>query len=95
MGEPLGKNGTTKIQVDRTINVPDTKVYLSKNVYDRINKYGNGNNIAVIHCLCRQWHKMVNKTCRFELPSEACIGVGDFTKYLVDYGFGKYHCCPK
>ena len=55
MGEPLGKKGARKIQVDRTVKVPETEVYLSKNVYDLIDKYGNGNNIAVIHCLCRQY----------------------------------------
>ena len=80
----------TKITVDRPIKVPETKVYPSDSVYELIDKHGDGNDIAVVHCFCRQWHKMVDEPCRLNFPSEACIVIGVFTRHVVDYGIGRY-----
>ena len=80
----------TTIEVNRTIETPGATVYHSKSVLELIEKYGDENKIAVIHCFCRQQHKMLDEPCRFDFPSEACIVIGDTTKPVVDYGIGKY-----
>ena len=88
--QPDEDKKATKITVHRPVKVPETKVYLSDNVYELIEKHGDGNDIAVVHCFCRQWHKMVDEPCRFSFPSEACIVIGVFARHVVDYGIGRY-----
>ncbi len=88
--QPDETKKATKITVDRPIKVPETKVYPSDSVYELIDKHGDGNDIAVVHCFCRQWHKMVDEPCRLNFPSEACIVIGVFTRHVVDYGIGRY-----
>jgi len=81
---------TIHIEVNRQVKIPDMKVVPTRDVYELINMYGERNQIALIHCFCRQWHKMVNEPCRFDLPAEACIALGKVTKYAVNYGIGRY-----
>jgi len=88
--QPNETKKTVSIHVDRKLEVPATKVFPAKSVFELIEKYGDSNKIALVHCFCRQWRKMVNEPCRFDLPSEACIVIGDMTKYIVDYGIGRY-----
>ncbi len=78
------------VKLNRQINANDTEIYPSKSVFELIEKYGNKNEIAVVHCFCRQWKKMVGDPCRFDYPPESCIVIGKFTKYTVDYGIGRY-----
>ena len=81
---------TVKIDVDRELEVPATKVFPTKSVYELIEKYGDSSKIALVHCFCRQWRKMVNEPCRFSFPAESCMAIGDFTKHIVNYGIGRY-----
>lgn len=90
INQPDKTNKKRQVIVDRAIALPETKVYPTKTIYELIDKYGKDNRIALVNCFCRQWRKMVNEPCRFNLPSEACIVIGDATRYVVNYGIGRY-----
>jgi ferredoxin len=81
---------TIQIDVQKKLKTPETKIYPFQSVYELIEKYGDKNKIAVVHCFCRQWRKLVGESCRFDLPAESCIVIGDASKYVVDYGIGRY-----
>ncbi len=75
------------IEIDQTIEAPPTKVYPSYGVNELIEKYGDS--IAVKYCFCRQWRKLVDDPCRFELPSEICLSFGNQTKKYLETGIGR------
>jgi ferredoxin len=89
-GEHVETAPTRKIEVNRLVDVKETEVYPSTSVRDLIEKHGNANNIAVVHCFCRRWRKMVGEPCGLGFPSESCMVIGRFTKQVVDYGIGRY-----
>ncbi len=80
---------TVTIDVDHEVDVPVTKVYPTWDVLELIEKYGDRNEICVIHCFCRHYHELIDEPCRFNIPSESCITIGKFTKYLAKYGLGR------
>ena len=83
-----GKRAT--LQVGKTIDLEPMKVYPAKAVEDLIEKHGDGNSIAVIHCFCRQYHKMIDEPCRFEHPEQSCIAIGSLSRYAVDTGIARF-----
>ena len=90
INQPEEKEKKRHIAMDQAVEVPETKVYPTKTIRELIEKYGEDNQIAVVHCFCRQWRKMLNEPCRFNIPSESCVVIGTATKYVVDYGIGRY-----
>ena len=86
--EPKNKE-TKDIKMDESLEVPETKVLTSKTVDDLIEEYGNDNNLAVTHCLCRIAHKIQDDPCRLDLPEEAHIWVGKFADHFVNNGLGR------
>lgn len=84
------KAKTIQVDVQQKIKIPETKIYPTKSVYELIEKYGNKNQIAVVHCFCRQWRKFVGEPCRFKHTDESCIAIGSITKYAVNYGIARY-----
>jgi ferredoxin len=88
--QPGQPTRTREVKVGRSLEVPATRVFPAKNVNELIEKYGESNEIALVHCFCRQWRKMVGEACRFELPYESCIAIGSVSKYIVNYGIGRY-----
>lgn len=81
---------TIQVDVQEKIKIPETKIYPTKSVYELIEKYGDKNQIAVVHCFCRQWRKFMGEPCRFKHADESCIALGEITKYAVNYGIGRY-----
>jgi ferredoxin len=81
---------TVHIDVNQKVAAPPTKVYPFHSVFELIERYGDRNQIALIHCFCQQWRKMVDEPCRFEQPPESCMALGNLTKYIVNYGIGRY-----
>jgi len=81
---------TLQVDVHQQIKIPETKIYPTQSVYELIEKYGDNNQIAVVHCFCRQWRKFMDEPCRFEHSDESCIVLGGFTKYAVNYGIARY-----
>jgi ferredoxin len=79
-----------KLKVDRKVKVPEAEVHHTGRVYDLIEKHGDANAVAVVHCFCRQWRKMVEEPCRFDFPAEACMIIGEGSKHVVKSGVGRY-----
>lgn len=86
-----GKSGKkSSISVNRTLQPELSSVHPTRSVSELIEKYGDHHNIALMHCLCRQWHRMIDEPCRFDIPSESCMAIGMYTRQIVDYGIGRY-----
>lgn len=79
--------GQRSIEIDQTIDVPPTKIFPSRGVNELIEKYGDS--IGVKHCFCRQWRKMVDDPCRFDLPADICISFGNQTRKYLETGVGR------
>ena len=84
------KETRIKIELNKKIEVQPVKIYPAQNVLELIEKYGDKNKIAVIHCFCRQWKKMIEEPCRFNIPGESCVVIGEGTKHVVKHGIGRY-----
>jgi ferredoxin len=91
---PEGGHGRT-IPVGKTIDAGSMKVYPARTVEELIEKHGDGNRIAVGHCFCRQYHKMIGESCRFKHMPQSCISIGELSRYMVDYGTGRYLSKPE
>jgi ferredoxin len=81
---------TVQVDMHQQIKTPETKIYPTQSVYELLKKYGDKNQIAVVHCFCRQWRKFMGESCRFKHSDESCIVLGGFTKYAVNYGIARY-----
>jgi len=82
-------SGKQTIIINEGEKVPDQRVLNESDVVSLIEKYGERNAIAVGHCFCRQWRKMVDEPCSFNMPHEACIAIGDFAEHIVRYNLGR------
>jgi ferredoxin len=81
---------TVQIAVNQRIKTVETKIYPTQSVYELIERYGDDNQIAVVHCFCRQWRKFMGEPCRFKHNDESCIVIGSLTEYTVNYGIARY-----
>lgn len=81
---------TVVLDVRQPVKTSDVKIYPAQSVYEIIEKYGDAEKIAVVHCFCRQWRKFAGESCRFDQPLESCIFLGDFTRHVVKYGIGRH-----
>lgn len=81
---------TLSVKLDQPLTASAPQVYSPESVYELLDKYSQGPEIALVHCFCRQWHKLVGENCRFELPSESCFALGKMGKMAVNYGIGRY-----
>ncbi|MBW1985279.1 MAG: 4Fe-4S binding protein [Deltaproteobacteria bacterium] len=80
-------SGKRFVNIDQTLKAPPSEVYTTHGVNELIEKHEGS--IAVKHCFCRQWRKMVDDQCDFGHPSEICIAFGDRTKKYVETGVGR------
>ncbi|MBN2319637.1 MAG: 4Fe-4S binding protein [Acidobacteria bacterium] len=78
------------IAVGKDIDAEPARVYPARTVECLIEKHGDGSSIAVIHCFCRQYHKMVDIACRFDHPPQSCIAIGSLAGFAVRHGTGRY-----
>ena len=86
--KPGGSAGR-KIAVDRVVPAADSQVYPTRTVADLIEDYGSKSAICIAPCICREWRKGVHEPCRFNLPDESCMFVGDFAQTMVRCGYGR------
>ncbi len=77
------------VEVNRTVTDSPSRVESSAEVIDLIRTHAENQTIALVHCFCREWHDMVNNPCRFDLPREACIVIGDFAGHVISAGVGR------
>ncbi len=79
------------IAVQRTIDARPMRIYPAHNVLQLIEKHGGADNIALVHCFCRQYHRLIHEPCRFGMPSESCIAIGSLARHSVESGkCGRY-----
>jgi ferredoxin len=79
-----------RIDVKQKITLPNDRIYPARSVRNLIEKYSRKKNLALMHCFCRQWRRMVDDPCRFDFPAQSCIVIGPITDYIVRYGFGRF-----
>ena len=78
------------VTVQRTLTPSLDRIYPAGDVRDLIVRCSGENDIALMHCFCRQWRKMVDDPCRFHYPPESCLTIGAITAFIVRYGFGRF-----
>jgi ferredoxin len=86
---PARGKGLT-IPVGKSIDSEPAKVYPSRTIEELIDKHADNRGIAVVHCFCRQYHKMIEEPCRFQHPPESCMAIGTLARYAVEHGVGRY-----
>ena len=84
IGSPT-RTGTVRISVDQPVKAPEPKVYPVRTVLDLIEKYGEQNQIAVVECFCREWRKIIDEPCRFDMPARSCMVIGQLVPYVLKY----------
>ncbi len=83
-----GKSGTP-IPIDRRVDYASSTVFPLEDAYELVDRHGAHNRVAVVHCFCRRWRHLIGGSCRFDLPFEACLGVGPLAEYICERGFGR------
>jgi Pyruvate/2-oxoacid:ferredoxin oxidoreductase delta subunit len=78
-----------KIAVNRALAVSTAAVQPTQYVSELVDRHGNDKSIAIVHCFCRQWRRLVNEPCRFDIRPETCMVVGPTAKRIADYDFGR------
>ena len=86
---PRPPSGKT-IAVNRTVETAPMKIYPAQTVLQLIEKHGDTNGIALVHCFCRHYHKLVGESCRFQMPPESCITIGYLSHHAVRNGKGRH-----
>jgi ferredoxin len=82
-------SSTRTIAVHRAVKAVPMKIYPSQTVLELIEKLPDPNSIALVHCFCRHYHKLVGESCRFEMPPESCMAIGPLSKHAVNNGLGR------
>jgi len=81
---------TRRIDVKQKITLPHDRIYPARSIRNLVEGYSGKEDIALMHCFCRQWRRMVDDPCRYEFPAQSCIAIGPITDYIVRYGFGRF-----
>lgn len=84
-----GTKPVTTVAVDRSVNMPEARIYRAGGVNAMIEKYGDSGQIAVTKCLCRQHWAMEGEPCRLDLPLESHLWIGPFAEHVVTFGYGR------
>ncbi len=75
------------IKVDRRVAFDGMNIYTTEMVHRLLDRYPD--TIAVMHCFCRQWRKMVDDPCSLKVPVDVCLVVGEFGRNVAEQGFGR------
>ena len=73
------------IQINRAIGAEDT-VLPAQTVEEIVNKF---NDIAVGHCFCRNYNKILGHDCEIHAPAEVCFTFGKSARHTVAQGFAR------
>ncbi len=76
---------TRTIPVNQTVPAGPIRIYPARTVWELIDRCGERSSIAVVHCFCRQYHKLINEPCRFSHPPESCIAIGKIAEHAVQH----------
>jgi Pyruvate/2-oxoacid:ferredoxin oxidoreductase delta subunit len=85
--EYKNEKGKSIINVHRSIDVPDSKVYPTHSINDLIQEYGSTSVIGQFTCMCRRMKSNMDDPCRVDMPDDCgCMGFGDSIKPYIKYG---------
>ncbi|MFQ6037017.1 MAG: 4Fe-4S binding protein [Candidatus Aminicenantales bacterium] len=85
---PVKEKNIVEIDVNRKIETTGPRVYPSQTILDLIERFSGNRDIALMHCFCRHWKKLVDEPCRFGHAAESCIVIGTFARSIDKYGIG-------
>ncbi len=77
------------VAIDRKVPASPPRVYPARTVNDLIEKHGDNQSIALVHCFCRQYHKMIDEPCRLGIQGESCMVIGSLSHHAERSGFGR------
>lgn len=92
---PRRPRGRQVIELNRMIPAGAMSIQPAGSINALIEKHGDRSSIAVMHCFCRQHHKLVGRPCSHGLPAESCLVLGDFVDHIVQHGFGRRIAKPE
>ncbi len=78
-----------RIEVNRDVHYTATRVETTSSACELIERHAANNSVALMHCFCRQWRRLLGDKCRFAIRPETCLVIGDFARYIVDYDYGR------
>ncbi|MGC4117703.1 MAG: 4Fe-4S binding protein [Myxococcales bacterium] len=78
-----------RIEVGRAIAAPPVQVRPTASVVELVQRHGATGSIGLIHCFCRQAKKLVGEPCRFDLPRETCLQVGEAARLSIRNGLAR------
>lgn len=78
------------IEINQPITESNSNIYPAKTVGDLIDEFGKNNKIALARCICRHGTSVLDEPCRFNLPVESCISLGDIGKFWVEFGYARW-----
>lgn len=74
-----------RITVDQTLPATAPRIYPAQTVRELIGRLGDSESIALVHCFCRQYHKLIGENCRFEHPPESCMAIGSLARHALKF----------
>jgi len=88
-GEVSERGKGQTIAVNASVDSDPAKVVPSRYVEELLEKHGDESSIALVHCFCRQYHKMIDEPCKFEHPAQSCIAIGHLGRFALKHGMAK------
>jgi Pyruvate/2-oxoacid:ferredoxin oxidoreductase delta subunit len=84
------KKGKSIVNIGRSVDMPDSKVYPTNSVNDLIQEYGSNSVIGQFTCMCRRMKWNLDDPCRLGMPDDSgCMGFGELVKPYIKYGQAK------
>ncbi len=91
VGSQKTRNQTLRtIPVERPVEAEPMKIYPARTVRQLVEEHGDKHSIALVHCFCREYHKLLDGHCRFDHPPESCIVIGNLSHHAVKHSAARY-----
>jgi Pyruvate/2-oxoacid:ferredoxin oxidoreductase delta subunit len=88
--ETKDAKGKSIVNINHTINVPDSKIYPTNSVNDLIHEYGTKSVIGQLTCMCRRVTLNLDDPCRLKIPDDGgCLGFGKGIIPAIKYGYAR------
>ncbi len=84
-----GKTKSKTIPINTTLPALDPTVYPTFHINEIIDNYGKQDAIYAFPCVCRHGNRMISQPCRFDMPGESCIVLGDLGRTGAKLGYGR------
>lgn len=84
------EKGKSVININRSIDVPDSNIYPTSSVIDMLREYGTRSILGQFPCMCRRVTMNIGDPCRLTMPEDGgCIGLGDTIRPYIKYGHAR------